>query len=196
MTVSRALVISLGVWLLCLVGASLNGFMPGRSIYYAPSWHACYMYPEDPSAADIIGTIFTFLFIILPFGLILLIFMRMFLLARFHAAKIAAQERALGKKSDRKAIMTFVIMTACLSIGLTPFITVSVYTNIKGSVSLWLMCFTELAAFSNSFINVLVYYLRNAAFRETTKTLIVSRIPCMHIKSETPVIPLDAEILS
>ena len=192
MTVSRAYIISLGVWLLCLVGATLNGFLPGRSIYYSLRLNTCYMFPEDPLAADIVGTIFTLLFIILPFGLILLMFIRLFLLARFHAAKIAAQERAFGKKPDKKALMTFFIMTVCLSTGWAPLIIVSVYLNINGNISLWLMCFAELAAFSNSVINVLVYYLRNTAFRQTAKTLIVSHIPCIHSITETPVIPLDA----
>ena len=194
MTASRAYVISLGVWMFCLVGAALNGFLPGRSIYFSPGLHMCYMFIEDPSAADIEGAIFTLTFIAVPFGLILLMFIRLLLLARFHAAKIAAQERTAGKKSDRRALTTFVIMTGCLSIGWAPLITVALYINVNGSngsVLMWLLCVAELAAFSNAVINVLVYYVRNTAFRHTAKTLLVCRIPCIKIISETSSIPLD-----
>ena len=54
--------------------------------------------------------------IILPLVLILMMFVHLFLPVRFHAAKIAAQERAVGKKLDKEAFMTFFIMTVCLVI--------------------------------------------------------------------------------
>ena len=191
-TVPKARMISIAVWLCAFVMAALNCFMPGRSIYYSPSMHACTTGPEDPSMVDIKGTVFILLFVIVPFVLTLAMFLRLFLLARFHASKIAAQERAVGKKCDRKAFTTFFIMTICLAAGWTPIVTLFVYENMtRKEISWWLMCVAQLMAFSNTITNVLVYYLRNTAFREAAKRVLVSRIPCV-VVFETPVIPLSS----
>ena len=50
------------------------------------------------------GTLLVILFVIIPLGLTLAMFLRLYVLARSHATKIAAQERAVGKKSDKKAL--------------------------------------------------------------------------------------------
>ena len=195
MTVPRALVISLGVWLIGITAAALNGFMPGRAIYFSLKWHICTTGTEDPSDVDIISTVTVLLLGTVPCGLILAMFTKLFLLAKYHNAKIAAQERVVGqvgRKSDRKALTTFFIMTVCLIIWGFPLMTVFVYDYItKKDVSPWLASLVQLAAFSNTFINVLIYYLRNRVLRQTAKTLLVTRIPCIKMTIETPVISLD-----
>ena len=195
MTVPRARVISLCLWFVGITVAVLNGFMPRRAIYFYQKWHICTTGTENPSDVDIIGIVSVLLLGTVPFGLILAMFTKLFLLAKYHNAKIAAQERVVGqvgRKSDRKALTTFFIMTTCLTTWGFPVMTVFVYDYItKEEVSPWLTSLAELAAFSNTFINVLIYYLRNTAFRQTAKTLLISRIPCIKMTIETPVISLD-----
>ena len=195
MTVPRARVISLGLWFVGITVAVLNGFIPGRAIYFYQKWHICKTGTENPSGVDIIGTVTVIFIGIVPGGLILAMFTKLFLLAKYHNAKIAAQERVVGqvgRKSDRKALTTFFIMTMCLTTCGLPLITVFVYDYItKKEISPWLTSIAQLAAFSNTFINVLIYYLRNTVFRQTAKTLLISRIPCIKMTIETPVISLD-----
>ena len=194
MTVPRALVISLGVWLIGITAAVLNGFMPGRAIYFSQIWHVCTPGTEDPSDVDILSTVSVLLFGTVPGGLILAMFTKLFLVAKYHNAKIAAQERVVGqvgRKSDRKALTTFFIMTIWLTTWGFPLNIVFVYDYItKKEVSPWLASLVQLAGFSNTFINVVIYYLRNTVFRQTAETLI-SRIPCLKMTIETPVISLD-----
>ena len=195
MTIPRARIISLCVWLCGLTGAASSGFMPGRVIYYSQSWHACVTGPKDPSVADTQKVVSVILLATVPFGLNLLMFLRLFLLAKFHAAKIAAQERPIighvGRKSDKKVFTTFFITTIFLTMGWTPLMALVIYESItQTEVSLWLVCLAELAAFSNTVTNVMVYYLRNRAFRQAAKAIIAARMPCCNMKIETPVIPL------
>ena len=133
MTVPRARIITLCVWLCSVTVAASVGFMPGRVVFYSQNWHACITGPKDPSGVDFheIGTV---LFLaVVPFGLTLVMFLRLFLLARFHAAKIIAQERHInGRKSDKKAFTTFFIMAFCISIGWTPMIALVIYESIFG----------------------------------------------------------------
>ena len=118
---------------------------------------------------------------------------RLFVLARFHAAKIAVQMRAVARKSDKKAFTTFFIMTVCLEVGWTPLTTVFVHENMtRKEMSSWFACFAKMTAFFNTVTNVLVYYLRNTAFRQTAKRVTVSLIPCTNVAFDTPVIPLDS----
>ena len=155
--------------------------------------HACTTGPTDPAEKDIKGTIFVLLFAIVPFGLTLALFTRLFLLARWHASKISAQEQATGKKSDRKAFATFFIMTMCLVVGWSPLIGVFVYENMtRKAPSSWLVCVAQLMAFSNTVVNVVVYYLRNAAFKQTAKRVLLSRCSSVHGRLEMPVISLTS----
>ena len=193
MTQSRARIISFCIWLCALTMSALNCFMPGRSVYYSKTMHTCTTGPNDPSAADIRGTVFMIVFIIVPFGMTLTMFIRLFVLARFHAAEIAMQMRAVAKKSDKKAFTTFFIMTVCLAVWWTPLTAVFVHENItRKEMSSWFVCFAQMTASFNTITNVLVYYLRNTGFRQTAKRVTVSLIPCMNAVFDTPVIQLDS----
>ena len=114
-------------------------------------------------------------------------FIYLFLLARFHAARIAAQERALGKKSDSKAFTTFLIMTVCLFMQYVPSLTVYYALTTRDVVYLWLACFAQLMSYSSTICNIVIYYFRNTVFKQAAKRVIHSCIPCLG----TPVIPLN-----
>ena len=194
--VPLAVVITLGsgIWLFAMSVSALNSFiMPGRSAKYLQNVHACTVGPIDPTAVDKTGIVMVILFITVPLGLTLAMFLRLYVLARFHAAKIAAQEKAVGKKSSKKAFTTFFIMTVCLTAAWFPIATLHMYENLtRKSVSPWLGCFAHVAVTSNTVINVMIYYLRNTAFRQTAKRIVVSRFPNVDVAFQTPVIPLDS----
>ena len=174
--------------------SALNSFiMPGRSAKYLQNVHACAVGPIDPTAVDKTGIVMVILFITVPLGLTLAMFLRLYVLARFHAAKIAAQEKAVGKKSSKKAFTTFLLWQFALQQrGFQSQLYICTKTWPEKSVSPWLGCFAHVAVTSNTVINVMIYYLRNTAFRQTAKRIVVSRFPNVDVAFQTPVIPLDS----
>ena len=185
MTVKRARIIVLGIWLLEITAAASICFVEG-SFVYGPNRHMCLIRNSPRSYMIAIFSIAALQYV--PLVMILIMFTHLFLLARFHAAKIAAQERVLGKKSDRKAFTTFFIMTICLFVQWIPLFTVSVYTEPpQEDVHLWHLCFAQLLAYFSTILNVAIYYFRNTAFKQAAKRVIHSYMPCLG----TPVIPLN-----
>ena len=178
MTVKRACVIILGIWLLGTTA------LTGTYFEYNPYWHMC---AENLSKFSNIQITLLLTFSCVPLLLISIMFIHLFLLARFHAAKIAAQERAIGKKSDRKAFTTFFIMTACLFVQYVPCLIAYYALATRDGVYLWLVCFAQLLVYSSTISNVVIYYFRNTAFKQTAKRVIRSYMPCLG----TPVIPLN-----
>ena len=179
MTVKRACVIILGIWLLATTGAT------GTYFEYSHYWHMCV--PSSKSNNINIHIILLLTLTCVPLLLISMMFIHLFLLARFHAAKIAAQERAIGKKSDRKAFTTFFIMTVCLFVQYVPCLIAYYAVTTRDGVYLWLVCFAQLLVHSSTISNVVIYYFRNTAFKQAAKRVIRSYMPCLG----TPVIPLN-----
>ena len=123
---------------------------------------------------DIEGAVFTLLFVVLPFGLTLIMFIRLLLLAKFHAPKITAQERAVGKKSDKRVFTTFYISTTvCFLVGLFPIIAVCSLCKYKWKCFSVQCCSWCIAPNWRHFVTLLpmwwVHYLRNTAFRQAAK---------------------------
>ena len=183
MTVKRARIIVLGIWLLDATAVAFEYFVKGRSFEYNPHWHLCLLLSKN----KIRGGILVLTLCSVPFLLIVMMFIHLFLLARFHAARIAAQERAVGEISDNKAFTTFFIITVCLFVQYIPFLTVYYAVTTREGVYLWLACFAQLLAYSSSISNVVIYYFRNTIFKQVAKRVIRLNIPCLG----TPVIPLN-----
>ena len=114
MTVKRACAIILGIWLLTFTAA-----VSGISFEYNPYWHICLR----PSKINNIQIILLLTLGCVPLLLISVMCFHLFLLARFHAAKIAAQERAIGKKIRQESIY-YILHNDCL-----PFCTVCPFLN-------------------------------------------------------------------
>ena len=190
-TAKRAFVICVGLWMFSALLSASCCFMFGRRGTYSENLHACTTGPADPTAQDVHGTVFIVLFIIAPLATALVLFFRMFIIALSHAAKIAAQKKA---KSENKAFVTFFIMTCCLTVGWYPISIAYIYENMTRKViSAPVMCLYEILAFSNTVVNVLVYYLRNRVFKETAKKLILLRLQWINNwwKNKTPVVPFS-----
>lgn len=200
MNVTRARVISVALWVCSLMLPALSCFVPWRKIYYADNMHACTTGPADPALQDKQGTMFITLFIVGPLGITLALFIRLFRLARWHASRIAALGQAFGRannKSDKKVFVTFFIMTICLTIAWCPIAIAFIYENVtRTSISGWLMCLAQLMVFSNTVVNVLVYYLRNREFKDTVRKLLKCSCECnMNDRiQETPVISMSTSI--
>ena len=77
-------------------------------------------------------------------------------------------------------------MTVCLFVQFVPLFAVY-YGATRNGAYLWLVCCAQLLGYFSTISNVIIYYMRNTAFKQAAKRVIVSIIPCYG----TPVIPLN-----
>ncbi|XP_072050202.1 histamine H2 receptor-like [Amphiura filiformis] len=179
-TLPRAYATIFLLWIVSGSMGTLNAVLPGRIASYSPGLHTCTVGPEDTSKMDIIGSVLMCLFIIVPFTITLTLFVRLFVLARFHANRIAALSRSMGteNKTERKSFTTFFIMTMCLTVCYTPLVISFGYENItRKELPLPFVYVAELLTFSNSVSNVMIYYARNTTFRQTAQRVLRGVLP-------------------
>ncbi len=183
-TVTKARVSVVILWTVSTTISLLCAILPGRTVYFYKPMHTCFTGPADEDKTDLLGSIAFILFVIVPFTTTLNMFFRLFLLARKHARRIAAQETIVQQtetrktKSERKTFITFSIMTIVLSVGYTPLVVNIVYENLtRESLPTVFTNIAAVMAFSNSFSNGVIYYFRNSAFRRAAKKLIRNIIP-------------------
>ncbi|XP_072051620.1 histamine H2 receptor-like [Amphiura filiformis] len=175
MTLPRAYAAIVLLWIFTIGIITLSTVLPARIAYYSPALHICTTGPKDITKVDILGSVLMCLFIIVPLTITLTLFFRLYLLARFHANRITALSRAVGteNKTHRKSFITFFIMTICLTVCYTPLVLSFGYENFtRKELPLVFVYITELLFFSNSVLNVMIYYARNATFRQTAKRVL------------------------
>ncbi len=85
LTLARARVIVVIAWMSALVFALLYGPLLGRRAVYYATFHMCFYDPADPAQLDIWGISSVCIFVIMPFFLIVSIYLRLYLVARKHA---------------------------------------------------------------------------------------------------------------
>ena len=112
-----------------------------------------------------------------PITLSLILFLRLYMISRAHVKRLSGQNRNTtwndNKLIERKTFITFFIMTICVTLCTVPNVFSNTYRNINGEdINYCFVCFAQLLYLANTIINVVVYYWRTVAFRETFKTLI------------------------
>ena len=187
-TVGRAYASIVMLWILSISMGTLNAILPGRFADYSAGLHTCTVGPEDNDKIDIIGSVLICLFVIVPFSVTLFLFLRLFLLARFHAKQIAAVARTTtgtDSKIQRKSFITFFIMTMCLTVCYIPLVVTFSYENLtRKELPITFVYIAELLTFSNSVSNVLIYYARSANFRNTAKHVLQGVCPMIKVAHE------------
>ena len=189
-TVKRSRMVVVGAWSFALLGATGTYFL-GPYQQYVETLHACIPSPGFRTAQtdktlsipfDVIGMLVISL---TPVALSLVLFFRLYIITRAHIVRIAAQNRNAAWNNnntlamERKTLITFFIMTICVTFCMIPNIVLSVfiYSNEHGEsyINYWFTCFAQLMYLSNTIVNVIVYYWRTVAFRETVKRLFHNR---------------------
>ena len=183
-TVKRSRIAVAGVWSFALFIATVSYFLsPYHN--YVQAFHVCMpsFQPLTDKAHRSLSTTFELTGILLvsltPIALSFVLFLRLYMISRKHVARMAAQNRNItGNKNtlamERKAFITLFIMTLCLLFCTVPNVVASVYLNANdGQISNWFVCFAQLLYLANTIVNVVVYYWRTDAFRETAKKVIV-----------------------
>ncbi|XP_072027636.1 beta-3 adrenergic receptor-like [Amphiura filiformis] len=95
-------------------------------------------------------------------------------LERRKASKASTTEQH-AVKANRRAFFTFFIMSICMALLSLPFIIVIVYDNTQRQMlSYGFIAVAEILIVSFGFLNVVIYYARNKAFRKAAKKLFCS----------------------
>ena len=127
----------------------------------------------DGSTASLWTNIF--LLVALPIVTIIILSIKLYAVARKHAAQIEAQQRQFTNfKKDYKAAVTFFIVAGCFALAWLPNFVLSLYLAYKNdisSVSPYLNYFVRLFMYCNSWWNVCIYYLRNRSFRSEARSM-------------------------
>ena len=174
-TVPRARTAVVCLW--CIAPLLAFGLSPSIDFYYQDVLHVCI---SDMQLKNVIGLL---LVTLAPIAVAILLFLRLFLVARGHAAAIDAQVRVVGgninrsNELERKTFMTFMIMTLCVTVCMVPQIVVYITEILKpgGPTRYWLICLVQILSFLNTIINVIVYYWRTTCFRNTVYDLFIAR---------------------
>ena len=245
-TPRRARIIVVLLWLSALLFALIAYFLPGRYTAYSVYLGVCNSNPcgDEP---DISGTILSSVFFVAPVILTLILWLKLYLLAKSHAKAIVSQARAVNHgtlertrknsqdslksaasmasvdspcrspvckdspvqiqidrktskislglrsfggtlerrkaskastceqqalKSNRRAFFTFFLMSIFMAVFSLPFIIVIVYDNTQRQMMPYgFIAVAEVLIVSFGFLNVLLYYARNKAFRKAAKKL-------------------------
>ncbi len=151
--------------------------------YLAPSggcWFA--LLDRQTAAFHILGVT---LVTVLPFCIIIGLYVRIMLIARQHSRQIAAQDLSSNdsgnnrqvnrRKADHKSTVTFLMITGVFGLTFLPYLTGILYVvvNIRWPANGSLFAL-KLATVSNTWLNALIYYFRNKWFQVELKEL----MPC------------------
>ena len=116
-----------------------------------------------------------FLLVALPIATVIILSIKLYAIARRHAAQIEAQQRQFTSfKKDYKAAVTFFIVAGCFAFAWLPNFVLKVYLayqNDPSSASPNLDNIVHLFLYCNSWWNVFIYYLRNRSFRSEAKNM-------------------------
>lgn len=89
-------------------------------------------------------------------------------LDRRKSSKVSSRAEQVAVTANRRAFFTFFLMSVCMALFSTPFIIVVVYDNVVREMMPYdYIATAEFLIVSFGFLNVMIYYARNAAFRKT-----------------------------
>ncbi|XP_077996395.1 adenosine receptor A2b-like [Glandiceps talaboti] len=139
------------------------------------------------------------IFFIIPFAIILVLYLHIFLIARKHSSRIAAQDHSLQCttfKKNLKAAKTLGMVIGTFIICWVPFFGLPILIDVTMPIygTRWLLYVLIFLANSNSALNPAIYAWRNREFRESFIKLLTMREIRMEVNgpiSHTQIINLE-----
>ena len=175
MTSTRAKIAVAVLWILSFLQI-ISYFPPLSSLsfkripVYGYVYFRCFKWYE--AGRDYIVLTTVAVFITLPFVVTVYVYVQLFKISRNQSMNKHCAPFGTRQKSSIKAIRTFFIVTLAFGLSNMPF---SVLAALETMTSVYLpytICFLAyLLLLSNSWLNFLVYYLRNESFRKTAQKL-------------------------
>lgn len=191
----RAKISVVSIWIFAFFCAIILGFSPGRSIQFNNRYLVCksgVTKPPPPAnhtyssnilhrqLSDRLRGTWLILVCYTPILLTLIMFIRVFAIARRHQRQISAQDHHNQRqnKSNHKAFNTCFLMTVCLLISTLPLAIDNAYTYITGDhLPLSFGAIANQAFNVYAISNIVIYYARNKDFRTEATTLLL-RLNC------------------
>ena len=187
MTTKRALVIAVMCWVLAFCWTSLLAFLPGQKAFYRPEWNTCFFDPEDEYSIDYLGIMSSLSLIVVPIIASIVIFCKIYGLAKRHARQIAAQEvlpagdgstRDRRRAVDKKAAIAFLMVAVGFVCSWLPTLINFIYVYVTQSQLPTLPYLAEISVLAGSFWNIFIYYWKNEAFRRAAMKLLSKWFGC------------------
>ncbi len=119
------------------------------------------------------------MFIVIPVLLVTVLYTHMWLKARHHIRGVGMERTHEQRQADksrqvnRKAAVTFLIVTSAFSVAWAPAATRKLYKLITGDSDTYYTEFiARMAMLTNSWLDVSIYFIRNISFRGNCKTIL------------------------
>ncbi len=182
MPVWKAGLIASIAWIVSLVLAILNAYLPYQKVFFKPDYLFCYFDPYTDDIVDIIGMSNVLILIVFPIIATIVIYRKIYKVAKFHAQQIAAIDNRVQGANDRrrmldtKAAKAFLMVTIGFVLSWSPFIVSIGYeyvANVEPPILPW---WSELCVICGTFINVIIYYWKNEAFRRPAQKLMPKQV--------------------
>ena len=112
---------------------------------------------------------------ILMFVVFIAMYIKILKVASKHAVRIAAQQNPIAEKPltpSRRSFTTIFIITSLLIIGYIPFSIISIMVSANIQPPWIIVNMTKVLLASVSWLNVMIYYVRNKEFRKTTQSFL------------------------
>ncbi len=164
-----------------LIFSALLQFNGEHYEYLAPTGGCWFALLDRQTAVS--HTIAVTLVSVVPFFIIIGLYVRIMLIARQHSRQIAAQDPSSNdsgsdtqgnrRKADHKGTVTFLLITGVFGLTFLPYYTAILYVvvNIQWPASGWVFVL-KLSGISNTWLNALIYYFRNKWFQNELKSLL------------------------
>ena len=187
-TVKRSRIAVLGVWSFALLMTIVGNFLAPHA-QYVHVYHVCIpssgsettTYHTEKMSSKPLEIMGLLIITSAPVALSLVLFLRLYKISRAHVARLGDQNRNVSWNTtvlsmERKTFITFFFMTICVTFCMIPNVVVSIFIQIDTNYNnYWFVCFAQLMYLANTIVNVVVYYWRTVAFRETVKKVISCR---------------------
>ena len=183
MTVSKISFLTALAWIFSVVFATLNAFLPYQRAFYKPDYLFCFFDPYTDEIMDLIGMSNVLILIVIPIGATILIYRKIYSVAKIHVQQIAAMENRgrdqkkddRRRRADNKAAKAFLMVTVGFVLSWLPFIVAIGYEYVVNTEPPILPWWSELCVIVGTSINVVIYYWKNAAFRRPAQKLLPMR---------------------
>ncbi|XP_038055018.1 beta-4C adrenergic receptor-like [Patiria miniata] len=181
LTLKRARIMACAAWAVVLCTVTGYGHLSGWRAKYFDYSLCCIFYIDGGGSYTYMQVTYTIILLSCLLTLAV-VYTRLYLISRQHACRIhvdnqpAGQGNRLARPATKTLHTMLLIALSALFFNLLPiiFFTMIIYNN---SAMLTLFLFV-LPVLTNSWVNVVIYYLRNGEIRRATFNLLVSCYKC------------------
>ena len=170
------------MWALCvytiIFSRSRSGSQSGYSRSYDILYGYCALYSgEDINVPWLVSGLL--LNLCLPLGLVIAMYWRLMGVVKDHEERMAidlGRYNSGGMNPDRssnhRGVITFLLVTLSIGVGWFPYVIVVIYQTLTDNeLPVELVFFSQCILYSITWVNVLIYYMRNKQFKITAKKM-------------------------